>query len=828
MSELWRDLRFGFRILLRRPGFTLAAVLSLVLGIGINTAMFTVIDAVVLHPLDVEDPDTLVTLYQTIRGPGETEFTGERSLAWDNFQLYRDQNRTLEDLALFLRIPMSLTGGDEPERVQGAFVTSNYFDLLGITPEHGRLLQPDDDAVEGAQPVVVLSHALWSRRFGADPAVIGRTAHLNGHALTVVGVAPPGFDGTEVHVNLDLWLPATMVPIVSPYAEFFHQRDAGLFQCFGRLAPGVSVSAAEDDLHTLSVVLSQDYLQNDEAMGIKILPLAETVVPSQNRAQLEGYGKTLILAVAVILLIACLNVSTLLWVRGLERRREIALRQALGAGGGRIVRQLMIESVLLFLLGGALSLPVAYGTLVMLWNFRPPQFDAGALDLGLQGVGILFSFAVAAACGLVFGLIPALRAARPDLTTSLQEGGLAGSPGRSFFGLRVHLRSLLVTVQLAFALVALLSAGLYLSSLAAVNDIDLGFDADHLAVVRISPGEQGMDEAQGRQLYRRVVERLEALPGVRSVALSENRLLRGAIVRNQLYTDGQLQALQSPQGPDHRTNIVSSGFFATVGIPLVAGEDFDKFGTEGGPPVMIVNDTLARTVWPGENPVGKTLHFNYPTDPPVTVIGVAADIRYRQLMEAPQFFLYLPLAQSYASAMIVHIRTGGDPAALLPSVRRALLELEPNLVFSDLATLRRFVNEAMWPQRAAVMVSGAFSVLALTLALVGVFGMVSFTVTQKRHELAVRRAFGARANAILGSVLGELAGFVGAGVLLGWVLGYSLLRPAIANQLYGVSAIDPWIYGRQALLLILAALAAALIPARRALSIDPMSVLRGE
>lgn len=828
MTVLWSELRYGLRALRRRPGLAAAATLSLVLGIGTNTGVFSLLYSLYLRPLPVDDLDRLVAVFQSWRTESG-DFVGAESIAYDNYLDYRAQARTLEDLALHLQSPMSLTSGDTADQVVGIYTTANYFDLLGLEPSRGRFFTPEEEALPEGQPVVVLSHGAWSRLFGRDRDIVGRKVRLNGLDHTVVGVGPEGFRGTELWVNADLWLPVPRFRILHPFRDLFEYRDASVFRAVGRLAPGAGPEQVESELTAMSAEISETHFAPPDFMAAVVRPFRQTLLPSRERDRFIGLGWTLIAGVAVILLIACLNVATLILVRGLEREREIAMRQAVGAGRSTVIRQLVVETVLLFLVGAVLSLPMAWLTLRLLWQYRPPQFAENAVDLTLHPVALLFALGVALVAGVVCGLVPALRVSRVDLVHTLKEGP-ASAPAGSWLGLRFHPRSLLVALQVALALVALVGAGLLFVSVVNLRSTDLGFDPHRLALMRISPGEQGIDETRGRDIYRRVLERLEALPGVESTALSENRLLRGAIAKLVVFVEGESHAALSPLGDLHRTNSVSPGFFRTVGIPLVRGEDFDDSLRPDGPPVAIVNQFMAESLWPGENAVGKRFRFNHPVppEPLVEVVGVAADARYRDLHEGPQFFLYRPLSQRYSETVTIHVRTVGDPGQMLPVLRREVRSVEPNLVVSEAHTMDYYLGAALWIERLSMVTFGAFGILALALAMIGVYGVVSYTVRRMRRELGIRRALGARSSVVMGRVLREALTVVGVGVILGWILAYFALRPFIEDFLVEVDGGDPAVYATQTLVLLALALAGTLLPAWRSLRIEPMSVLRDE
>ncbi|MCP4658872.1 MAG: FtsX-like permease family protein, partial [bacterium] len=537
-----------------------------------------------------------------------------------------------------------------------------------------------------------------------------------------------------------------------------------------------------------------------------------------------GYMGTLLIAVGLILLIACISVVNLLLVRGMERAREISIRQAMGANRGRIIRQLVTENCLLFLLSGALSMVVARWSMNLLWKFRPPQFAEHALDLKLDATVWAVALLIAVVAGLVFGLLPALRSSKPDLVTSLKDAD--PQVVSTTLRLRFMAHSLLAAVQVALALAAVIGAGLLLLSLLNAHQVDLGFRTDHLALISVAPGEQGYDETQTRAFYRRIVERVESIPGVRSVALSENRLLRGAVIRHQVYTEGETVGPAGDGRPFHRVNVVGSDFFSTVGIPLKHGRDFADVEPLDGPLVAIINQSMAE-LWPGENPIGKRLRFDYPTEPLIEVVGVVGDAKYRNIHEDPLYYMYLPLAQNLPSGMTLHVRTEGDPAALLPTLRREVQDLDPNMPLADVETMSYFVDNALWLERASAALLSVFGVLAAVLAVVGVYGVLAYSVGQRQHEFGIRMAMGAQRADLYRKVLGEAAIVVLFGLAVGICLTFFGLEPLIASQLYGVGAAELLLaYIALTLLLAFAALLGCLAPARRAAHTDPMSILR--
>jgi predicted permease len=827
MQKFWQELRFGFRVLLRRPTLTTAVLLSLMLGIGVNTAVFTMLFRVFSGPLPVENPQELVAIFQTLRDKAKGEYTGFRSQSPLNYVDYRDENQTLAGMALHQWAYMNLTGREEPQRVLGVYASHNYFAVLGLKPAKGRFFSAEEAAdIRAKTPVVVLSHAFWTRSYANDPDIVGKAVQINGVPFTVIGVAPKGFQGTLLEISMDLWIPVGWFQQLSPFKNFFENRDTSLFQAFGRLKPGVSREQAEADLTALSLRISAAYYRNDESSTVVMLPLTEGVFRPQDRERYLGYGRTLLVVAAFILLISCFNVANLLLVRGLERQREIATRLAMGCSRAQIITQLSVENLGLFLLGGLLSLGVARLSLDFLWKFRPPQFSANVLNLHLDAKVLGFTLGLSLLTGLLFGLVPALRAAQPDLVQTLKSGSTGLARVSRWRALRPQ--NLLVIAQIALTLTALIGAGLLVRTLRNAQQIDLGFSYQDMAVLSFSPGEQGYDPEQTRALYQSILERVRALPGVRSATLAANRLLRGSTLQQQVFFEGEQLAAQLNGREFQRTNIVVPGYFETVGIPLLQGRDFDDTIRADSPAVAIINQTMAQTGWPGKDPIGKRFSFHYPDDPKIEVIGVVQDAIYREIPEQPQLFIYLPHVQAHMAGATLHVRVDGNPATFLPTLRREVQSLAPNLVLAEVQPLSWFIGEALWLQRMSANLLLSLAVLALVVAVVGVYGVLTYAVNRRQREIATRIALGAQRAHLQQMIFKEVVILIGCGWLFGLGLSLFVLRPLIASQLMGVAATDPAVYLLQSLALLVAACAGATLPVWKATKTDPMLVLRGE
>jgi predicted permease len=817
-----KDLRLGARALSRRPGFTAAVVLTLSLGIGCTTAIFTLLKALFLEPLPVTEAERLVTVFRTSAAANGT-YTGLNHLSYLDFLDFRERSATLEALALYQWMPVNLSGGVEPERATGMFASAHYFEILGIRPIAGRFFEPGADRAGEVRPEVVLSHACWRRLFAGDPGVVGRPVQVNGRPFDVVGVAPPGFPGTEINVSVDAWLPALLYPEIAPYRALFDDRGAGLFRVIGRLAPGVSLAQAEAEVLAIAEQLAAEHPAEHERNRARLLPLVEAAIHPRERPSYVSYGWTLAVGVVVVLLVACINVGNLLLVRGAEHGRELAVCQALGADRRRLLRRLFGEFGLLFALGGALALPFGRWSLALLWSLRPPELSQSRLALALDREVLLFAALVTLSTMALCGLPPLWRSSRPDLVASLRPAH-GSSPVRSAGG---HWgRRILLLGQLTLALVGLLGAGLFLGSLERARRIDLGFNPENLAVLTVAPGDLGLAEDAARAFYQSLLERVGTLPEVKAAALSENRLLRGAVLRYEVYAEGSTEPLSSGDGLMHRANVVSPGFFATAGIPLAAGRDFIAADCLDCPPVAIVNRALAEAAWPGEQAVGRRLHTTSPEEPPIEVVGVAENARYRAVREGPLFFLYFPLSQRVPAGMTLHVRTAGRPEAILPALRREVLALEPGLPVAQAGTMAEFVASALWMERASASLLGAFAFLAVALAVLGVYSTMAYVVRQRRHEIGIRLALGAHRTRIFWMVVGEAALFAAVATVLGGALTLLALRPLVARQLHGAGGLDLPVAGIEILVLLAAALAGSFYPAWRAAGLPPVDPLK--
>ena len=824
METLWQDIRYGLRMLARKPGFTAVAVLTLALGIGANTAVFSIVNALLLRPLPVEQPDRLVALIH-----GEE---GIFAYSYSDYAYYRDHNQVFSGLAAYSVTVLVFGDGGQREIVAGEIVSSNYFSVLGVDAARGRTFLPEEGRVPGGHPVAVVSHNFWKRRFGSDPALLGKTIVLNGHRFTVVGIAPEGFTGAFPPVSVEFWVPLMMRSQVQPgVSEWLSDWRENWLMPIGRLKTGVKQEEAVAVIRTLDRQIEQAYPETDqrdnsnarppwEVGDSRLVPLHGIIFPSLRRviAPVTGIVMTV---VGLVLLIACANVANLLLEQASVRRREMAIRLALGAGRGRLARQLLTESVLLALMAAAAALVLSLWTADFLMAFSPPSpwpvtFSA---NLGPDIVVLGFTLLLALLASLVFGLAPALQASNPDLVPALKdEATLTGRSSR-WFGLR----NLLVVAQVAVSLLLLITTGLFVRSLQSAQSIDPGFETEKGLFLPVGLSLQGYTEVRGREFYKQMKDRLRALPGVQTVGLTSHIPLRLWPSISRITIEGRAEPVVV------RSAIVDSQFFPAMGIALVQGRSFSNLDQEKGPAVIIINETMAQRFWPGQDAIGKRFRMEGRTSSESfrQVIGVVRDSAYLRLGEDPIAFMYLPFSQMYLSKMIVVVRTASDPKGIVADVRREVQALDETLPVPNIKTLSEHMEFALGMPRIFATVVGIFGLLALLLAAVGIYGVVAYSVAQRTHEIGIRMALGAQRQDIFKLVVGQgmLLALIGVGI--GLAASFALTR-FLSSLLFGVSATDPVTFAGVALLLASVALVACYLPARRATKVDPMVALRYE
>jgi len=816
MDALWQDLRFGLRMLLKNPGFTLVAVITLALGIGANSAIFSFVNALFLSPLSAPNPDRVTRLYAE-----DTEGRKFDVFSYPNYADLRDRSQTLQALAAHRQVAASVGIGAGAENTEGELVTGNYFQALGVNAALGRALLPEDDQTPGAHPVVVISHAYWSRRLGADRSAVGKKLYINGHPFTVVGVMPEGFKGTYQAFAADFWAPLMMHAQVRPRGMTLDSRGYGWLSGTARLKPGVTLAEAQAELDRITKqILQESPRGNGNVTGFRLYPAS--VLPEEFRQGASGMLGFFMAVVGLVLLAACANITGLMLARMTSRHREIAVRHSLGATRLRLMRQWLTESLLLALCGSAAGLLFALWAADGLMALTPPDFGNFSPSLRLDARVLVFTLAVSVVAGLLCGLFPALRASRADLGVALKEGGSAAAGGRH--GSRMQ-KSFVVT-QVAVSLVLLVVAGLLLRSLQSTAAFDPGFKTDNLLLTQIDLRRQGYSEEQGQAFYRRLAERLKILPGVRGVTsavvvpLGTNRESRGFIIPGHVAPNGS-------RFTSIANNVVGPDYFAAMGIPLLRGRDFDERDAQpGAPPVAVINETMARRFWPNGDAVGQSVQTKV-NGPAIEIVGVVRDIKYYSLAEDPLPYVYASAAQYYTPDATMHIRAAGDPKALMRVARKEIESLDPNLAITGFTTFAELRQVPLFPARAMAIVSSLFGLLALLLAAVGIYGVTSFTVGQRTREIGVRIALGAERGDIFRLIVGQGLAITLIGVGVGLVAALALTR-FLSSQLFGVSARDPLTFTAVALLLTFVASVACWIPARRAAKVDPMVALRTE
>ena len=826
MGVFLQDLKYGARLLVKAPGFTIVAVLSLALGIGANTTIFTLINAVLLHPLPVQDPSQLVSVWTTDDRNQNGGF-GFLQTSPLNYRDYRDKNGAFSGLAAHQFLPLSISGGTgEPQQIFGEITSGNYFELLGAKPLIGRTFTPEEDRTPGAALVAVLGYGEWQKRFGGDTSIVGRTIRLNGQEFTVLGVMPKGFRGTNTIGAPALWVPYMTYPVTTSgfMRDAMESRRALAFNLTGRLKPGVTIQQAEANLKTIGRQLAAEYPNDNGGRNVTLVPLAQATINPGFRNNIVVAGGLMMAIVGLVLLIACANVANLLLARAAARQKEIAVRLSLGAGRGRLITQLLTEGTLLALIGGASGLLLAYWAQSVLWSFRPPFLPADAIDLTPDGRVLMFTVGVALTTGILFGLAPAIQASRPDLVVELKEKTSAPTGSNRLFSLR----NVLVAGQVALSLVALVGAGLFLRSLQHAQVINPGFDSAHLAVMSFDLGAQGYTEERGRQFQRTALERASSVAGVQGATIANSvPLFNGGFART-VFLEGQ-DTSDPRSGKLVQISVIGPHYLETLGIPLMRGRGFVDSDQPNTPPVVIINETMAKRFWPDQDPIGK--RFKFFGQPAFSqVVGIAKDSKYNFIGEDPTPYIYQPMTQSYQPAVSVFVKAP-RPEAVLGTVRGEIQQLNPNMPLTGVSTLTQVFEQSLWPPRMAASLLAIFAGLSLVLAIIGIYGVMAYSVNQRTRELGIRMALGASRHDVVRLVVWQGFRLTVLGVTVGLTTAFVLMRlatSALANLLFSVSATDVVTFVTVPLLLSAAALGASYLPALRATRIDPMVALRYE
>jgi predicted permease len=817
MDLLRQDVRYALRRLAATPGFTMIAVLSLALGIGANTAMFSVINAILLRPLPVADVDRLVDLYTSDSG-GVQHATS----SYPDFRDMRALSSVFADATAWeLFIAPVERGEPSPELVMGEVVSGSYFDVLGVETVLGRPFQRDEDAAPGAHPVAIIGHGYWQRNFGGNPAVIGSTLRLGSGTFTIIGVTPPGFAGMLRGIRADVFIPMAMVEAVKSGADRLEQRGSrGLF-IKARLRDGVSLAQADVALQDLARRLALEHPETNEGRAMSALPTRDVaIMPIADRV-LRPVALLLLAVVGLVLLIACANLAGFLLARAADRKREIAVRLALGAKRAQLVRQLLVESVALALLGGLAGIALAWIATRLLMGYQPPLPIPIQLDIPIDGRVLLYTLLVSVLAGVGFGMAPGLQATRPDVAPTLRdESGGTGARSKS------RLRHGLVITQIAVCLVLLIASGLFLRSLLQAQRIDPGFDTSPAAIVRFVPGMVGYDDARGLAFFETLAERLRARADIDEVAMADRLPLGATVQTRNVNFDG----MDPPAGRDafdiDFANI-DAAYFDVMQVPIIDGRGFSSADQAGAPSVAVVSQTLAGRFFPDGDAVGRTLYLGEDRSSPATVIGVAADALVRTLGEDPRPYLYLEARQTGASGLMVVARGRIPDDALLRAVRDEAAAIDPRIPALEAMTMEQHLALMLFPPRMAALLLSTFGALGLLLAAVGIWGVVSYAVARRTREVGIRMALGARPRdaVLLLTSGGARLVLIGAGT--GILLAAAVSR-LLSRYLFGVAAFDPLTFLGVPLLLALVGVGAAWLPARRAASIDPIRAIRSD
>jgi predicted permease len=817
MRTLWQDLRFGARMLMKKPGFTLIAVITLALGIGANAAVFTLIEGVFLRPFPIAEPERVVALSLKTKS-GEMH-----AFSYPYYKDFRDRNEVLSGVIAHYFAQFNLSYKGDNQYVHGYVVTGDYFDALGVKPALGRAFMPDEDSAKLAHPVVVISYGCWQRRFGGDPGIVGQESLINNHKFKIIGVAPKGFQGMTLLYDPEIFMPVMMQPWATPGYDWLDARDESALLAFGRLKPGVSYEQAQASLSLLVEQLGRERPDTEANKVIEIIPPGFPI-PEWRKAGV-GLAAVGMVAVALVLLVACANLASLLLARATERKKEIAVRLSLGASRWRLVRQLLTESVMLSLMGGVIGVLLAMWLLDLGLASLPSLDIPTVADIKLDGQALLFTLIVSLVTGALFGIAPALQATKTDLVSALKDSASLSGYRRS------RLRGGLIVAQIAMSLLPLIVAGLVIRSLQRVKTLDLGFEPERRLMMSFDLNLQGYNDAQTEQFQKRLLERVRALPGVKSASYTNFPPLSPSRYRStSVYVEDQ-ELTRGANAPFVMYARAGTRYFETMGTSLVAGRDFDEHDTAGNQRVVIVNEAFVRRFFPRlKSPaeaIGKRYTHNSDGKTWYQIIGVAKTGKYWTIGEPPSPFVWFALAQRPWGGVSLVARTEGDPSHLIGAIRGDIKQMDANLPVTDARTMTEHLGASLAPARGAAAVLGCFGLLALAIAAIGIYGVTAYSVAQRTREIGVRMALGAEAIDVVKLIVRQGMTLTLAGLAIGLVGAWAMTR-LMANVLYGVSATDAATFVVVPSVLGLVTLIACYLPARRATKVDPMIALRCE
>lgn len=820
IEDLWRDLRYSSRTMRKNPLFVFFVVSTLALGIGANTTVFTIINTLLLNPLPVPNSSTLVSV--SIRGTKNTaKSQASLPMSYADLKDYQVKNAAFQSLAGYTGArPVTLQTDGGSRRMFAELVTGSYFPTLGLRPALGRFFLPEEDSTPGAHAVAVMNYATWQMRFGGTADVIGKTLRLNKVVFTVIGVAPPRFIGLSAVFGPDLWMPAAMTERVFPneMQGALTDRAKAAFLGVGRLRPGIGRLQAQANLSTVATALAREYPETDTGHTASARPISEVLLGENGDNSVLFGSAVLLIIVLLVLLIACSNVANLLLARAAARQQEVAVRLAIGASRGRLVRQFLTESTLLGLISGLVGYAIGYAGLQALWSFLPPDVSSNLMKPKMDAMVFVFTGALALFTGFLFGTIPALRASRASVAETLKEEARTAGKSRT----RVTFANALLVGQVAFSFFSLITAALFLRSIERAYDIDPGFQTKNLAVLLTNPGQAGYGRAQTKAFYKEARERVAAIPGVESVSWASNLPLWG-----QALSGFRVEGREQRSKADSITAVLTTvdlNYFDAAGVAIDKGRAFTGMDQEGSAPVAIINEKMARDYWPNQQVLGKRIQL--PGEKTMRqVVGIARNASYSTLAEPLQICVYVPLEQHYFDAMTLYVRSKGDPQQIMMPAQHEVRAAGPQVSVDDIRTGRKIIDDALFQARMGVGLLSVLGLLALGLASIGLYGIMAYSVNQRKREIGVRMALGAARENVLRLILKQGMTLVAIGVLAGWIASLLVAR-LLAKMLYGVSANDPVSVAGAAVVLLVVASIACYLPARWASRVDPLVALR--